>query len=565
MMAVLALLCATAWLGTYRKYPTELNTPILYAYAFDAVQQLGMVKGAADRGLSSLVGGVNPYLGFPAGARWTDFPMSEDIVYLGIGLVSRVLGPHLGMNLSFMGLAILAAWCMYLVARRLRLSRMTATLAGALFAMSPYYYWRNIHHINLAVFWYLPLVILVWLWASSRKGLEPGTRRFAVAAGVMVIAGFHSNYYLNYALQVLLLIVVLQAARGHWGSARAGLWLMLISLGVFLFANADTLITFARFGTNPEAVNRPISDTIRYGLRPMELLIPGDLHRIFPLSLLGRAYRPQGTGEFPSPFLGFVGTIGFILLVVQGLRALFFAEGRGMSSRFLGFSLWLMWVGVAGGLMQFVQTIVGFTAFRSNNRVSILILGLSLLYGGRGIDRLLRRRRPVVAAGCCAAIMLFGLWEQSPDVLKLGDMAREQKVTDARVRSDEKFVEKLEQELPEGVGVMQWPPMAFPEGGGVGGVPDYDYFRPYLYTRKFRFSFGGMKGRPEAAYPYQVWNLKPEDAIARLDADGFKAVIFHMGAVGADRVRAWSAAASVVRPTRVFGSEYGDWLVVTWQ
>lgn len=557
---VLAVLCTSAWLGNYRKYPWELSQPV--EYANDAMFQLGAAKAAADRGLGALWGATNPYLGAPAEARWSDFPASEDVVYLGIGLLSRVTGPNLGMNLAFIGTGVLAAWCMYLVARRLRLSRRTAALAGALFAMSPYFYWRNIHHINLAVYWPLPLVFLVWLWASSRRGLEQGTRRFKQALGVMALLAVHNNYYLNYALQVLLLIVVLQALRRRWRATLGGFLVMLAAMGVFLVVNADTLIGFWRFGPNPEAVQRSIADTVRFGLRPMELFIPSPLHRIPPLDHWGAMYRPQGTGEFPSPFLGFVGIAGFVALVVQGLRSLLFAEVRGMPSRFLVFSVWLMWLAVAGGLLQAGQTITGFTAFRSNNRVYILLLGMALLFAGRGLDRLLRGRSPRLAWAVCGGLAFFGLWEQSPDVRKLGDIAGAHAQMLAKAKSDEKLVEAMQRELPAGAAVMQWPPMAFPEGGGVGGAPDYDYFRPYLYSRTLRFSYGAMKGRPEASHAYKTFQLPPPQAIAQLKSEGFSAVMFHLGAIPGDRAQAWAAAANQVTPTRLFASELGDWLVV---
>jgi phosphoglycerol transferase len=561
-LAVLALavLCATAWLGNYRKLPWELAQPV--EYSNDAMFQLGAAKAAADRGLGALWGATNPYLAAPAEARWSDFPASEDAVYLGIGLLSRLVGPNLGMNLAYLGTGILAAWCMYLVARRLRVSRQASMLAGALFAMSPYFYWRNIHHVNLAVYWPLPLVFLVWLWAGSRRGLVVGTRRFRSAVAIAALVAVHNNYYLNYALQVLLLLLVLQAVRGRWRAVLAGVWVMCAAMGVFLLVNADTFIGFWRFGANPEAVQRSLADTVRFGLRPMELFIPSPLHRIPPLDQWGALYRPQGTGEFPSPFLGLIGGVAFVALVLQGLRGALVAEARGMASRFLVCSLWLVALAVPGGLLQLAQTITGFVAFRSNNRVSILLLGMALLFAGRALDRLLVRRGGVARWGACVGLMLFGLWEQSPDVRKLGDIAGVHAQLRAKAESDERLVARLQQELPPGAAVMQWPPMAFPEGGGVGGAPDYDYFRPYLYSRTLRFSYGSMKGRSEASHAYRTFQLPAPQAVAQLKAEGFHAVMFHLAAISGDRAQAWAQAANQVTPTRLVASELGDWLVV---
>lgn len=556
----LALLCAATWLFNYRKYPWELSQPVEYAQ--DAMFQLGASKAAADRGLGALWGSTNPWLAAPAEARWGDFPASEDVVYLGVGWLMKLAGPNLGMNVAFIGAGILAALCMYLVARRLRASRAAAMLAGALFAMSPYYYWRNIHHLNLTVFWPLPLVILVWVWAGSRRGLVPRSRRFWQAMAVMALVAVHNNYYLNYALQVLLLIVGLQALRKRWRAAAGGLLVLAGAMGVFVLVNADTLVGFARFGMNPEAVHRSIDDTVRFGLRPMELLIPSPLHRIPPLDTWGALYRPRGSGEFPAPFLGFVGVAGFLLLVAQGLRSALFGEARGMPSRFGVFSAWLVLLGVAGGVLHLAQTLTGFTAFRSNNRVSILLLGMALLFAARTVDRALRGRPRSALWGVCVGLMLFGLWEQSPDVRKLGNIAGVHAQLLAKARSDEAMVRRLEAMVPAGAAVMQWPPMAFPEGGGVGGAPDYDYFRPYLYSHALRFSYGAMKGRPEAAYAWERFRESPTEAAARLRADGFGALMFHLGAISPRDAQARAAAMGLDVQARGFVSDAHDWLVV---
>lgn len=561
---VLAVAVVVTWLGTYHKTPAQIAEPVVSGYAYDAMYQLGAIKAAGERGLGALWGAVDPYLGAPTGARWGDFPSSEDVIYLGIGVLSRVAGPILGLNLAFIGTAILAAWCMYFVGRRLRLSRYAAALAGGLFAMAPYIYWRNVHHFNLTVYWPLPLVLLVWVWASSRRGLTTGTKRFTQAALVMALVAVHSNYYLNYAMQVMLAIVVLHLVRRRWRAAWGGFAVMLVAMGVFLLVNADTLVGFIRFGPNPGAVARSIDDMVRFGLRPMELLIPSNLHRIPGLDRLGALYRPHGTGEFPSPFLGFVGVAGFLVLVVQGLGALFFREVRGMPSRFFGFSLWLIWVAVPGGLMHLAQLLAGFTAFRSNNRVSILILGMAVLFAGKGLDRLLRGRPQVVVASVFGVLLVFGLWEQSPDLHKLGDIATERLQMLARIDHDQKLAARLDAELPDDAAVMEWPPMAFPEGGGAPGVPDYDYFRPYLYTRKLRFSYGAMKGRPEGEYASRLWTAPPAAALSQLDADGFRAVMFNLHSVGSERGRAWAEAAKAAKPTRSFIAEGGEWFVVLW-
>jgi phosphoglycerol transferase len=45
--------------------------------------------------------------------------------------------------------------------------------------------------------------------------------------------------------------------------------------------------------------------------------------------------------------------------------------------------------------------------------------------------------------------------------------------------------------------------MDFPESP-LPGVPPYDHFRPYLYSKQLRFSFGSMKGRPREQWQQAV-------------------------------------------------------------
>jgi phosphoglycerol transferase len=62
------------------------------------------------------------------------------------------------------------------------------------------------------------------------------------------------------------------------------------------------------------------------------------------------------------------------------------------------------------------------------------------------------------------------------------------------VKSDREFTEKMEASLPDGAMVFQMPVMEFPEAP-IPGVPPYDHFRPYLFSKNLRFSFGTHKGR----------------------------------------------------------------------
>ena len=120
------------------------------------------------------------------------------------------------------------------------------------------------------------------------------------------------------------------------------------------------------------------------------------------------------------------------------------------------------------------------------------------------------------------------LWDQVPR-----PPTAEETATIARqVTADREFTEKMEASLPEAAMIFQMPVMEFPESPAPG-VPPYDHFRPYLYSKNLRYSFGSMKGRDREKWQPAVQNkffdgatldqqagvirVKPESARAAVD------------------------------------------------
>lgn len=567
-LALTAGLVALTWSLTYRIWaPSDFTHPI--EYYGDGNLQLGVVQASSDRGWGSLTGAEDPWVGAPGAARWTDFPLSEDVVYLGLGFLSRLTGVIAALNLGFLGAGVLAAAVMYLVARRLRIPPPLASLAGGLYAVAPYFFYRNIPHFNLIIFWHLPLCMLVMSWTLSRRGLRLGERRLKLACAITALCGVHCNYYTNYVMQVLLLAAVLQALRRNWKGLRATLVIMGAGLFTLVLANLDTVAVNLRFGANLGVVARSAGDTLMYGLRPLELFVPSYLHRLGALAHLGARYQASAPmlGEFPSNFLGVVPAIGFVSMVLAGFGAALGTGRRGAATRFLIITVWLVLVSIGGGLMQLAQMILGVVAFRSNNRVSIILLGLAVLYLGRALAPALRRLPSKVAWGLVLPVIVFGMWEQSPDLSKklvYGNGLNHWQMRERWARaaeSDERFVAELERSLPAGAGVLQLPAFAFPENGPIGPIYDYEHFRLYAFShQKLRWSYGAMKGRPDGSFQQEVAQLPPLQMVARLREAGFGAVVFanQVYAAGtADRF-----AQEVGAGARVTNAENRDWSAV---
>ena len=90
------------------------------------------------------------------------------------------------------------------------------------------------------------------------------------------------------------------------------------------------------------------------------------------------------------------------------------------------------------------------------------------------------------------AVILCGLifWDQVPRAPTREEIT----AIERQVAADRDFTERMEAALPSGAMVFQMPVMEFPESP-IQGVPPYDHFRPYIFSKHLRFSFGTHKGR----------------------------------------------------------------------
>jgi phosphoglycerol transferase len=544
----------------------DLKNPL--EYFWDSVCVMAVVQSAADRGLASLTGGSNHWLGFPSEARWNDFPL-EDSLFLPMGYLARWVGTIAAVNLSFWLATVLNAVSLSWVARRLRCSTPFAIASGLLFAFLPFVHYRSTSHFALVVYFHVPLQVLILLWASSARAIPFGSSRYKFGAAVSVISALLATYHFNFFIQGLLLLTVLKALSQQWKSALATASLITLGMFTFMLNNLDTILFSLREGVNLEAAHRNLTETIIYGLRPMELLIPSQWHRIKIFSDIGAAYVATApmVGEFPSMSLGLVPGISFIALILFGLRTAFL-RSEGLAKRLSLLSIWLMFVSIGGGLMHLAQTLLGIVVFRSNNRVSVLLGACALLFLASVLTHSLRSKS--IAWIVAMLLGTFGLWEQSPDQTKrqsyqngLGHWAMMERWSHV-APSDEQFVAALESTLPNDSGILQLPATAFPEAGGNGQWPDYDHFRLYVHShQKLRFSYGAIKGRPEAKWQFEMAGLDPATLVLRAKESGVGAIVFSTKVYSADAISTVSQAAQAISQSTTLSSEAGDWVAIT--
>jgi phosphoglycerol transferase len=205
--------------------------------------------------------------------------------------------------------------------------------------------------------------------------------------------------------------------------------------------------------------------------------------------------------------------------------------------------LWIVLMFTTGGLNALFAATTGFTMFRGGCRYSIVILAITLLWAARRLSAMqaeaetksgdIATARLWMAGAAVLCALIF--WDQVPRA-----PTEELRATiDRQVAADREFTEKMEAALPDGAMVFQMPVMDFPESP-IPGVPPYDHFRPYLFSKHLRFSFGTHKGRERekwqpavqgkffegASLDQQAGKIQFNEANARIAVDELKRLGF---------------------------------------
>jgi hypothetical protein len=538
----LAVVVASLWcVVTGRTSASAWRVPVEY-YA-DAWFTLSIIRAAGDGHVPPFGWIEVPELGAPVGATWNDFIRQHKPQYWLTGPLVSQAGLFPAANLLVLLAAVLAALSFYAVARYFKARPEWSFAGGCAFALSPFFFYRSLTHLTLAFDWPIPLAILVVSWAFGRRGLPPGSRRFGVAALIVLVAGFHNVYFAGLFAQFL-------------GLAGLSQWLVRRQARLAVAAdNANLLLERARWGEST-TVRRPYGNLERYALKPLELVLPVGGNGLVPWRFVGPEYARLALvkGELGSVYLGLGGVVALLALVGTSARHALARPRRPLPGAALALA-WTFAYSVVGG----VNGVVGLTGFvwlRAAERNSVWILALVLLWAAVAASRLSvgRRALSAIAAALALAVTLA-------DQLPPRTSANALRELGSRVASDAAFTQSLEARLPAGAMLFQLPVVDFPEGRTVLGATDYEHLRPYLHATRLRFSYGSDKGRGREAWQRRVEALEPVAMAEALERLGFAGLIVNLKAY-ADRGEELRAALAADRRDEAWESPDRDFLFV---
>jgi len=512
--AFLLLLVGLAWCAANGIWTLErLAEPTAYLdpEKADVVHALAMLKASAQGEFPLVAWKSVEQLNAPYSANWNDWPMVEELQILVSGLLSWLLGLFAGLNIAMLLGNVLASATFYGVARHLECRPTWAFVSALAFGLAPFIFAQSPYHITCEWVWHVPLFLLVWRWASTEPGIVPWSRQFWQAGGIGFLTGCLNPYFTNALCQLTLLGAGVQWLRNRSRPAfLSALAVVAAAATAFAFMNLDTWTYKLVHGPNQGALVREYKWMEIYGLKIKDLFIPPVTHRGEAFAKFSQAHRPVAPLlDEGASYQGLVGLACLLWLVGTSARLMLTGREKDVPIE-VWQVLWIVLMFTTGGLNALIAATTGFTMFRAGCRYSIVILAITLLWAARRLSAVQAASEAAHPDGATKSLWTAGavvaclviLWDQVPRA----PTAEEVTTIARQVEADREFTEKMEAALPEAAMVFQLPVMEFPESP-TPGVPPYDHFRPYLYSKNLRYSFGSMKGREREKWQLALQGL----------------------------------------------------------
>lgn len=515
----LCLLVLTIWCGLTQRWSLEAWRTPLQLHG-DPLEIYARVQAAAEDFSQPLRGFVaQPRLAAPLGADWSRYPVSDRVVFTGLGVLASAIGVFAAINLAMAATHVLNALAFYLCARFLRWRQEWAFAVALLFSFSSYNFRWSVT-VSFSLTFVIPPLLLLCGWIA-RAAPPVSARSWTWLALALGLWFGGANPYLGFfAVQLAAGAVLLQfARRREFVRWRAGVMFIAVTGLSFLLHNAAYFLSTATAAPRL-TLERNYAGAEIYALKLTDLLVPASDHPLVAFGEIGRGYFAQSAlrTEFFVNYLGVFGILGLAVLAWAGVRGLLRIGGARVPDAFLGV-MWTLLFSAVGGVNALLA-LAGFDAFRASNRNSVFILVWALFFLGAWCQRRWRPRSLWLRWALPAAIAAFGIMDSLPKLRA----HRTLRHNAAEISSHREFVTALEARLGPDAMIFQLPATAFPEAGVVGRMPDYEHFLPYLLSDSLRFSYGALRGTEMSRGLRALGNLPATQLREELEAAGFHAI-----------------------------------------
>jgi hypothetical protein len=513
-------------------WKADLSIPFVRRLTGDVLFYEMLIKGMVDnRGYLH-----NRFLGMPWGQDLYDYPIADQLHLLLLKVISVFLGDAgATLNVFYLATFPLVAVCALAALREFGVSDGPALVASVLFSLLPFHFLRGEAHLFLAVYYLVPLVLMVVLWLSldrplvaqkgERRGLHRLLPRAYVALLVVALSGVAGIYHAFFSGFFLAVGGILGAASRRSRRPLLGsVVLIAVLLIIVVTALSPSILYIAREGRNPFAAKREQYEAELLGLKLVHLVLPIREHRFPPLATLryryDRAHQWPLENENTTSALGLVGSFGLLCLLARIVFGWPRLRDDELVSHLARLAVAAVLLATAGGLSSLVALLVS-PEIRGYNRVSVFIAFLSLFATAIALDRLGKswKGSPLLFRCLLGLILALGVLDQtSPSFVPLYDALAK------AFHGDREFVQRVEALLPPGAMIFELPHVSFFEGPPVNRTYDYEPVSLYLQSRQLRWSYGAMKGRDADDWQLDLLDRPLEEVVERLALVGFAGI-----------------------------------------
>ncbi len=507
----------------------DIHLPL--SYTGDGLSSLQLVKSIVDTGWYL----TNPYIGFPCGYNFNDYPMADGTHMILLWLLAHVVSHNYVVvaNSFYLLSFFTAVFTAFFVLRFLGLRYPLALAASLLFAFLPDHFLRNESHFFLASYFSVPLWSLFAikiltgerLLLSKNKFLDAGIK--ALILTIIASSGIYYTFFGCFFVFVALLMRYVLFR--NEGINRSAIKILLVAVLVVGMNLAPSVFYHLTHGANPAVAERSVGDAEVLGLTLTQTILPEAGDRWSVLAHLRAKYDrtlpPILNNENAWTSLGIVGVVGLFILL-GGL----FCQRRVAAHPVLYAVTKLNFAGIllatVGGFGVLFALLLS-PEIRGYNRISVY-LGFFALYAVFYIVQVyLERRKSSLFVYSVSAFLLLnlGLLDQvSPDYAQPSYYTSGISVSEAFL-SDQVFVAAIEKLLPPGSAVFQLPYTAFPEDTVHDNkFGNYSLERGYLHSHDLRWSFAAMRGRQVANWQAAVTALPTAAMLKQLVFAGYSGI-----------------------------------------
>jgi hypothetical protein len=523
IVSVIILCAVTA--GVFLFFNAEnISNDIPIGYEGDSLYVLANIKAAQEGDILPFLPIHVQRLNAPYGGQWSDFPMSELVMWLPSILIP-VLGSFGAVNFFVMLCLMLAGLSFYFVAIKMGTNQIIACVFGILFALAPYGFVRNLEHLMLTIYFMVP-IFLYGAWKLYRVNVTDITKKENRLLFILiVISSMFNPYYWAMFLILLAFVTIGHIVKFSKSGVQICLLMLVAALFGFFLQNIDTFIFQFSEGKNDAALTRNLWWMTKFGLYLPDMILP-KFHLYFPWEqFAGRNYHwnipVEIQGESQTAYLGIFAILGLAILIFRGFSGASAGLLQDQPALFW-FVIIIFGFAVVGGV-NYLLGALGFQYLRASNRYSLFLAAIGLLYLAMLLNHL--KGRPMTLAVLSLIILGIGIFDQVPNVPDWQREKREQ--ASLRFAMDREFFPEMESCLPEGAMVFQFPVHPFPERGSINDMGDYEHFRPYIHTQHLRFSYGTVKGRKGTEWQAELSELEPLEIVDRLHEKGFYHILIN--------------------------------------